>query len=59
MLSFSSLSVLNKPLKNTDDWKGETPFKAFGHNSMQDEFYRGDVYGAKPGTGVMGRLLGK
>ena len=42
-----------------DDWNGESGFRPFTHNTMRESFYTGDIYDKNPGTGVMGRILGK
>ena len=42
-----------------DDWMGTTGFRPFAHNTMKESFYTGDIYHTNPGTGVMGRILGR
>ena len=41
----------------TDNWKGDTGFKPFAHNTMKDTFYTSDIHQVSPGTGVFGRML--
>ncbi|KAL7546828.1 hypothetical protein ACHAWF_010160, partial [Thalassiosira exigua] len=49
---FANTGVLGSPMTKHDDWKGETGFRPFAHNTMKDAFYTCDVYDKKPGTGV-------
>jgi len=56
---FANTGSLAKPMTKHDDWEGESGFRPFAHNTMQHTFYTGDSFEEKPGTGVMGRILGK
>ena len=44
-------------MTKTDNWKDQTGFRPFAHNTMQDSFYTSDIYRTNPGTGVFGRIL--
>ena len=56
---FANTGVVAKPMTKHDDWKKESGFSPFVHNTMQKMFAIGDTFEEKVGTGVMGRMLGK
>jgi hypothetical protein len=55
-LFFANTGVLSKPMTG-EDWLKESSFQPFAHNIMQHEFYAGDPYNIRTGTGVFGRML--
>lgn len=56
-LFVANMGVLSKPMNKHDDWKDETSFQLFAHNTMLHEASTGDPYEVNAGTGVWGRML--
>lgn len=38
---FANTGTLVKPMTNADDWKGDSGFRPFAHNTMKQTFYTG------------------